>query len=103
MCDKPMPLYFSVANCALIADLIEESLLSTCGCALTVSASEPASTANGAKFNEHATAAMSNGVFFMRVSLRLSQYWLHSMRLFRPTQKERSSGGYDIQVLLGFM
>src|ERR1035438_8486374 len=68
MCDRP--LNESEASCALIDDVIEESLITSVGCALSMSGAAVASAANGASAaSEHATAAVSVGVFFMIVSL----------------------------------
>src|ERR1700690_940496 len=67
MCDKPLD--GSEASCALIDEVIEESLITSVGCVLSISGAGVASARNGASAaSEHATAAVSVGVFFMIVS-----------------------------------
>src|SRR5450631_1609561 len=68
MCDRPLD--GSEASCALIDDVMEESLITTVGCVPSVSGAELANARNGASAaSEHTTAAVSVGVFFMIVSL----------------------------------
>src|ERR1035441_4861009 len=68
MCDRPLD--GSEASFALIDDVIEESLITTVGCVLSISGAGVASATNGASAaSEHATAAVSVRVFFMIVSL----------------------------------